>query len=339
MATRLLYVVRVSRFDPTGAVDVPDLEHSVAELPWGVLRGKHGPSDGSVGAGSNVPSALAVLRHAQLYLEFPGEIDEAFAVLEGHAIDHGQLYPVAVTIAPILLDMLRRGSPLAERITDVIALYAGSAGTLEDKALTARLVEVLVDHAREIVGWLGRYDRALGALAIHVPAMRPPIFAALTYAPRIPPELLVALADLDSIPPNAIAYALAMLDGADANEHSRMAAAAFLARHGEDTPALRTRIDAALPPSSPGALRAFVGKLWSPTVARVVVAPRMYDAEVVFRGEKLVLVRAGSRSVTLPWAGANVTRGDRVRIGITAHGKPKLVLVTEPDGSVRVIDF
>ena len=96
-----------------------------------MLRGAFGPSDGSVGAVSNVPSALAVLRHAQLYLRLPEEIDEAFGVLEQHAIRHGVLYPVAVTIVPFLFDIVRRGTPVAERITDLIAEYASAASTLE----------------------------------------------------------------------------------------------------------------------------------------------------------------------------------------------------------------
>jgi hypothetical protein len=120
---------------------------------------------------------------------------------------------------------------------------------------------------------------------------------------------------------------------------ARMCAAAFLARFGEDTPDMRTRVDAALPPSAPAALRAFVGKLWTPTISRPKVAPKLYEAEVVFAGEKLVLVRAGNRSVTLPWHDAPVGRGDLIKVGITAHGQPKLAVVTEPDGSVRIIDF
>ena len=46
----------MGRFEPTGKVEVPGLEHSVADLPWGVLRGALGPSDGTAGALSNVPS-------------------------------------------------------------------------------------------------------------------------------------------------------------------------------------------------------------------------------------------------------------------------------------------
>src|SRR5258708_4002917 len=147
LAERLLYPRAMGRFEPTGAVEVRSLEHSVADLPWGVLRGAYGPSDGSAGARSNVPSALAVLRHAPVYLPFPDEIDEAFAVLERHAVDHGQLFPVAVTIAPFLFDILRRGSLVAERITDVIAEYTAAAATLDDELLARRLVEIVVDHA------------------------------------------------------------------------------------------------------------------------------------------------------------------------------------------------
>jgi len=328
----------MGRFDSTRSIDVPGLEHSVVALPWGVLRGALGPSDGSAGAASNVPSAISVLRHAPLYLKVPEEISEAFDVLEQHAIRHGVLYPVAITIVPFLFDIVRRGSPVAERTTDLIAEYAGAAATLEPR-LAIRLREVIADQAAAIVSWLGIHDRAAAALALHVPALREPFFAQLATLPRLAPEVLLALIELDTAPPHATAVALELLDGDDVTLSARMCAAAFLARFGEKTPAMRTRVDAALPPSAPAALRAFVGKLWTPTVKRPVVAPKLYDAEVVFAGENLVLVRAGTKSVTLPWVGAPVGKGDVIRVGITAHGQPKLVLITEPDGSVTVVDF
>ena len=309
-------------------------------MPWGVLRGAHGPSDGSAGAASNVPSALAVLRHAQIYLRHPEEIEEAFCVLEQHAIRHGVLYPVAVTIIPFLFDIVRRGTPVAERITDLLAEYASAAHTLEPR-LRDRLHELVGDRGDAVMSWLGIHDRAVAALALHVPTLRDDFFAAIRHSPHLAPEVLLALLELGDAPDHAVGLALEMLDdhGETATDASRMCAAAFLARFGAQTPAMRTRVDAALPPSAPAALRVFVGKLWTPTVQRPVVAPKLYDAEVVFAGEKLVLVRAGNRSVTLPWPGSNVGRGDVIKVGITAHGQPKLAVVTEDDGSVRVIDF
>lgn len=327
----------MGRFESTKSIDVPGLSHSVVTLPWGVLRGAYGPSDGSMGASSNVPSAISVLRHAALYLKVPEEISEAFGVLEQHAIRHGVVYPVALTIVPFLFDIVRRGSPVAERTTDLIAEYASAAGTLEPR-LAIRLREVIADQAEAIVSWLGTHDRAAAALALHVPALREPFLAKLATLPRLAPEVLLALVELGDPPPHATRNALELLDG-DVAISARMSAAAFLAVFGEQTPALRTRIDAALPPSAPAALRAFVGKLWTPTVKRPIVAPKLYNAEVVFAGEKLVLVRAGQKSVTLPWADAPVGRGDMIRVGITAHGQPKLALITEPDGSVTVVDF
>jgi len=327
----------MGRFESTQSIDVPELEHSVVTLPWGVLRGAFGPSDGSMGASSNVPSAISVLRHAALYLKVPEEISEAFDVLEQHAIRHGVVYPVAITVVPFLFDIVRRGSPVAERTTDLIAEYASAAATLEPR-LAIRLREVIADQAEAIVSWLGTHDRAAAALALHVPALREPFLAKLATLPRLAPEVLLALVELGNPPPHATKLALELLDG-DVAISARMSAAAFLSVFGEQTPALRTRIDAALPPSAPAALRAFVGKLWTPTVKRPVVAPKLYNAEVVFAGEKLVLVRAGEKSVTLPWADAPVGRGDVIRVGITAHGQPKLALITEPDGSVTVVDF
>jgi hypothetical protein len=329
----------MGRFAPTASVDVPSLEHSVVDLPWGVLRGAYGPSDGSAGAASNVPSALAVLRHALIYLRLPEEIDEAFCVLEQHAIRHGVLYPVAITIIPFLFDIVRRGTPVAERITDLLAEYASAAHTLEPR-LRERLHEIIGDRGDAIMSWLGIHDRAAAALALHVPALRDDFFAAIRDSPRLAPEVLLALIELGDAPPHAVDLALEMLDDhGETTTAARMCAAAFLARFGEQTPHMRTRVDAALPPSAPAALRVFVGKLWTPTVQRPVVAPKLYDAEVVFAGEKLVLVRAGNRSVTLPWPGSNVGRGDVIKVGITVHGQPKLAVVTEDDGSVRIIDF
>ena len=328
----------MGRFEPTGRIDVPGLEHSVAELPWGVLRGALGPSDGTAGALSNVPSALAVIRHAPLYAAHPEEIDEAFEVLERHAIRHRLLYPVAVTIAPFLFDFMRRSSPLAARISEVIAEYAAAASTLEDH-LRDRLHYLIASHEKEIFGWIGVHDRAVAALAIHVEALRAPYLARLAEATTISPFALLALIELGAAPGNTELLALQLLDDPAGHDIGRGCAAAFLARHGELSPALRERIDAALPPSMPAALAKLVTRLWSPTIERPVVAPKLLAAEVVFAGEKLVLVRAGSRTVTLPWHNAPLAKGDVIQVGVSAHGQPKLVVMTEPDGRVTVIDF
>ena len=327
----------MGRFEPTGPVDVPGLEHSVVNLSWGVLRGAAGPSDGSAGAASNVPSALGVVRHAEIYRECPREIEEAFDVLETHVINHGQLYPVALATLPFLFATLRKGSPIAERIADLIALYVGAAGTLE-APLGDRLKQLVTDQAGDVIRWLGQYDRALGALAIHVPGLRPLYVAAIEGAERVSPETLLALVELGESPGYTVDLALAMLEGADAPELTQMAAAAFLARFGQHSPEVLLRVDTALPPTAPESLEGLV-RFWRPQVTRPVVAPKLYDAEVLFTGKKLVVVKAANRSVTLPWEGAEVTKGDRLKIGLTTHGQPKLAVVTDWKGNVRVIDF
>lgn len=326
----------MGRFEPTGPIEDRALEHSVLTLPWGMLRGALGASDGTAGAASNVPSALSVLRHVHLYLEFPAEIDEAFEVLEQHAIRHGQLFPVALAALPFLFEIVRSGSPVAERVTDVIAEYANAAPTLESPH-SERLHALLVSRSHDIVSWLGRYDRAACALAMRAREIRTDLVVAIGSAEQISPVVLLGLVELGATPGRTLELAHAMLITGD--DTQRMCAAAFLSRYGERTPELAGRIDAALPPSAPAALRTFAGKLWTPTIERPAVAPKICDAEVVFAGERVVLVRAGERTVTLPWAGAPLERGDQLKIGITAHGQPKLALLTDADGSVKIIDF
>lgn len=326
----------MSRFGTTGPIEVQGLEHSVANLSWGVLRGARGPSDGTAGAASNVPSALGVLRHAEIYRGVPQEIEEAFTVLEQHVMRDGQLYPVVVAAVPFLFDALRRGSPVATRIAQLIARYASAASSLEGP-LRDRLLAIIADHGAEIVRWFGSHDLAFAALAIHVPQLRALYSAAVEGAERVPPEALLALVELPDPPADTQWLALAMLDAEEPT--ARMCAAAFLARHGERSPQLSTRIDTELPPSAQTTLHNFVGKLWMPTIERPAVAPKLVDAEVTFTGKKLVLVKAGPHNVTLPWEGATLERGDRLQVGLTAHGQPKLAVLTDRKGNVRVIEF
>lgn len=329
----------MGRFDPTGPVEVAGLQHSVANLSWGVLTGSLGPSDGTAGAGSNVPSALGVLRHAVIYAGVPSEIEEAFAVLQEHVMLNGQLYPVALATLPFMFDTLRRGSPVGGRLAEIIARYTLIADTL-DKPLATRFMQMIADQAGDIVRWLGQgggYDRALGALAIHVPSLREVFLAAVEGAEKLSPETLLALMELGEAPGETVEIAVSMLDAKADLE--RMAAAAFLAKFGTHSPDLAARIDAALPPSAQGAIRRHLNGLWSPTIVRPTVAPKMYEAEVVFTGKKLVVVRAGTKSVTLPWTDAEVAKGDRLQVGLTTHGEPKLAVVTDWKGNVRVIDF
>jgi len=240
----------MGRFEPTGPVDARDEGHSVLSLSWDVLLGAYGPSDGSAGAASNMPSALSVVRHAALYLKFPEEIDEAFSVLEQHAIRHGRLYPAALAALPFLFDTVRRGSPVAERVTDLIAEYAAAEPTLEP-AMRERLHNLLVSHAHEIAGWLGRYDRAACALAMRAREIRTDLVVAIGAAETVSPVALLGLVELGAAPGRTIELALAMLDSPD--ETARMCAGAFLSRYGARSPELDMRIDAALPPSAPAA--------------------------------------------------------------------------------------
>lgn len=332
-----MFTFVMGRFEPTGPVDVPGLEHSVVSLSWGVLRGAAGPSDGSVGARSNVPSALGVVRHAEIYRDCPQEIEEAFEVLETHVIKDGQLYPVALATLPFLFATLRKGTPIADRIADLIARYATAITTL-DEPLADRMSQLITDQASDVLRWLGEHDAALGALAIHVSGLRAPYLAAVEGAEHVSPETLLALLELGEAPGDTPALALAMLEGPDSTDLARMAAAAFLTRFGNGSTELMTRIDAALPPTARISLARLV-KHWTPTITQPVVAPKLFDAEVIFTGKKLVVVKADNRSVTLPWEGAEVAKGDRLKVGLTAHGQPKLAVVTDWKGNVRVIDF
>lgn len=324
----------MGRFEPTAPLDGGG--YSVASLRWETQVGALGPSDGSSGAASNVPSALSVLRHPSLYLPFPDEIDEAFAVLETHAIRDGQLYPVALATLPFLFETLRQHSPLGERIAELIARYTAASSTLDER-LRARFLDLIVSHAKEISGWLNAYDRALCAIALRVPELRTDLLAAVTNAEAISPVVLLALVDLAAAPGRTRDAAHVMMNNGD--ETIRMCAAAFLARYGQRSPELTSRIDAILTPSAAATLRSYVRDLWTPTVERPAVAPKLLAAEVMFAGEQVVLVRAGEQRVALPWANANVEQGTQLQIGLTVHGEPVLALVTDDAGAVRVIEF
>jgi hypothetical protein len=324
----------MGRFDPTGPVDAA--AYSVASLRWETQLGALGPSDGSRGAAANVPSALSVVRHAPLYLELPDEIEEAFGVLEHHCMRDDRLYPVALATLPFLFATLRADTPIGERIAELIARYTAAATTLEP-ALRSRFLDLIVSHAKEIIGWLGTYDRALCAIALRVIELRTDLLAALSSADEVAPLVLLALVDLGAAPGRTVDHAHACLAGED--PIAKQCAAAFLARFGDRSPELAHRIAGALPPTAAATLTEHVRNLWTPTLERPVVAPRLYDAEVVFAGEKVVLVRAGNQRVALPWANAGVERGTQLQIGISVHGEPVLAMVTDPNGAVRVFEF
>jgi hypothetical protein len=326
----------MGRFDPTGPIEDPSLEHSVALLEWGVLQGALGPSDGSAGAMSNVPSALGVLRHCDLYCSMPAEIEDAFAVLERHVMRDGQLYPVALSTLPFLLAIVGRRSIVSGHVAELIARYLTCANTL-DEPLANQLRELIADHASELMRWLGRHDRALGALAIHVPGLREAFVAAVEGAERVAPEILLALVELDlpSAPGDTRVIARDLLEHSDV-ELTRMAAAAFLARYPDPSPRIRAMVEGALPPSV-DALCLVTSDLWTPTVVRPT--PKLCTAQVVFRDDCLVVVRTGSTDVTLPWCGAELTAGDQVHLALSAHGQPKLAVVTDRAGKLRVVDF
>ena len=120
-------------------------------------------------------------------------------------------------------------------------------------------------------------------------------------------------------------------------ELTRLAAAAFLARYRERTPKLRAMVESVLPASPSEALRLVTGDLWIPTVVRPT--PRLRPAEVVFRDDCLVVVRAGATDVTLPWCAAEVAPGDRLQVELSPLGQPLLAVVKDREGHVRVIDF
>lgn len=305
---------------------------------WALFPGARGASDGSAGAAANVPAALSVLRHAALYHHLPGEVEEAFDVLENHALANDRLYPVAVTIVPYLFDIVRDSAPKGGRLPEIVARYLALAGTL-DAPMRDRLRGLVDERASEVATWVGRYDRAVAALAVYSAKVKAAVLAKVAAATAVAPEMLLALIDLGEAPGMTVRLALEMLDDAERPRLARMSAAAFLVRYGDGAPDLRVKLDALLSPSAPAALARFVDELWRPTVARPNMAPRMCDAEVVFAGERLVLVRAGERSVTLPWADAPVQRGDTFKVGLSTHGEPRVALLTAEDGSVTVVDF
>lgn len=306
------------------------------EVAWAEAMGAFGPSDGGGGPLSNVPGALAVLRDAHLFGDAPEELAEALEVLETHVIANGVLYPVVVHALPFLFELVARDIPHATEVAEVIATYAAAIETLP-AAPRARMRTTLLAHQDDILSWVGRHDLAAAGLAVHAPWLRTGYLAAVEASRALTAVGFLALLELDATVGGVTQAAISVLDRGD--DLTRMAAAAFLAARHDLTPDVATRVDAELPPHAEAALANLTGGLWTPIVRRPRVAPQLRDATVVFVGPKLVLVRVGQRTVTLPWPDAQVRKGDVLQVGITAHYQPKLVILADAEGGVRVVDF
>jgi hypothetical protein len=306
------------------------------DVAWAEQIGAFGPSDGRGGPISNVPGALAVLRDAHLYRETPEELAEALEVLETHVVAEGTLYPVAVAALPFLFELIEREVPHAGELAEVIASYGAAIETLAP-APRAAMRTLLLAKREVILGWVGKFPLAAAGMAVHAPWLRNGYLAALDAGRGVGAIGFLALLELDATVRGAVQAAIAALGGGEPT--TRMAAAAFLAGRPDLTPDVATRVDAELPPHAEAALANLTGGLWEPIIKRPRVAPQLREGRVVFVGPKLVLVKVGERTVTLPWPDAQVRKGDVLRIGITAHYQPKLVILADASGQVKVVDF
>ena len=184
------------------------LEHSVVELPWNVLRGALGPSDGSAGAASNVPSALAVLRHAQLYLRCSrgarGRVRRARAprdpsrpALPGR--DHDHAVPVRHR-APRLAH--RRAHHRSDRGVRVGRQHARAAAARSPGRADRRSRRRDPRLARPLRPRRSPRSRSTSPRCARTSSPRSPMRTAVA------PELLLALVDLGDAPGRTIELAL-----------------------------------------------------------------------------------------------------------------------------------
>ena len=327
----------MGRFDPTGPVDAN--AHSVASLRWETQLGALGPTDGSAGAASNVPSALSVLRHAQLYAAVSrGDRRSVRASSSTHAIRHGQLYPGRARDAAVLFATLRarharrRAHRRSDR--DVHGRVAHARGA------AARAFPRSDRLAREATSCAGsaRTTAHSCAIALRVPELRTDLLAGARVAERSRRSCCSRSsisAPLPAAPTMSRTRCSTTPTTRSADVRGRVPRALWRAHAGAAV-AHRCRAAAVGAP----ALRNYVGELWTPTVKRPAVAPKLLTPRSMFAGEKVVLVKAGDAARRAAVGERRVSSAaTSCRSASPCTASPKLALVTDAAGAVRVVEF
>ena len=217
----------------------------------------------------------------------PEEIDEAFGVLEHHAIRHGHLFPVALATLPFLFARCA----VARRRRAHHRAHRAVRRRVDARARAARAfldLIVPITPARSFAG-SATHDRALVRdRDARVRAARPICAPRSSTAETFAPVVLLALVDLGESARAAQLLALAMLDAETTRRacvpprSSRATASARRSCRRDRCRAATVGGGRAAQPSS--------GELWTPTVHAAAVAPKLFDAEVMFAGKKFVLV-------------------------------------------------
>jgi len=324
---------------------ISEFQKAVQRVDWKALSGAYGPSDGSVRStgrlmdGTSVETVLGNVPEALTLLatERDTESDEwadAMDVLCSHVSHQGDIYEVTPRVVPFIFDLLSMPEVAGPRgLAECLVLWAESAKRYEasaqpeDRALGRSLDAALALHAPEVAGWLGGdLEQEAVLVAAYSSRLRAPVLAAVQAQHRPSFSAYIAMTLIGEWPEWMHQRAAKALGCDDAME--RLAAAAFIACSGRVPDDLLPQLDAILTPDAAAKLTAAFDRPLELKIPRLRAPWRgpLAEAAVIFAGPKLVVVRTtDNRSFTLHWPQAAVEKGARVRVGISAHGEPRVV--------------
>lgn len=204
------------------------------------------------------------------------------------------------------------------------------------------LQALMDERAEQLAAWRDD-DRAIAAasMALFYPTLRGAYVARLErHADLSAADALVFLR-VESPPPWAWDRARTALRSSDAA--TRVAAALLLARQVPMSPELGAELDGILVLGCLTALsRVLVLQdLGIPELPKGPFGPSpdaRADGTVVFAGANLVTLRVEDRNVTLRFRPEGLAKGDAIRLGRDAGGRPRVLEWTTSDGVARRVD-
>lgn len=245
-------------------------------------------------------------------------------VLYGHGWHQSTIYPVTAAIAPFLIQLIEARRDGDGELARGLEVFACAATDPANAPHGDGVIAALAAHAGTIVGWREERAQTVVVVAVHVPAVRELWLAAL-QASHISTVEYFGLAALPNPPEWAADRAR--------QDPDDVGAAVLLAAHTTLAPELARIVERTITPLTVDTFGDLLAVL-NLDIPEVRAPCDLVPATVVFAGGNLVLVRVGDRNVTCKVTNTGLKMGDQVRVGISAHGEPRMLELRGEDGTV-----